>query len=377
LDRRALGIKIQPTSSSLLPVLAALGLLVLGVAGKLNAGWGYGLLLVAALTLGFGVIIFSIFVFTHRFDSASLRASFVGMFRLGGWSYVLAVSALSGYYINETIAGRMEAKWIVFGPVALAAIIFLDWGVYRLVVRKNLPTWARFGHLVSRSASDPAAMRRTLVDDVVLHKALFSVSGFRWFKHTLIFWGFSLMFATELIAAFVRELPAFGMRDVWSETANPIRLAFDFVYDFSGLMILIGCVLALIWRVVVNGKPEQQFSDTPTAAFLFVVAFTGFVLEAIRIAAVDPTSVTHTASFVGLAMAQMISAPDAVYGLVYEPLWLFHVLISCVFIAYVPVKRLIHSCATPVGRLMNSQKGLLAAKKMDSLNGMLIRDKGD
>jgi nitrate reductase gamma subunit len=76
-------------------------------------------------------------------------------------------------------------------------------------------------------------------------------------------------------------------------------------------------------------------------------------------------------------MAQMIYAPDAVYGLVYEPLWLFHVLISCAFIAYVPVKRLIHSCATPIGRLMNSQKTLLAAKKLSSMNGMLIREKGE
>ena len=77
-------------------------------------------------------------------------------------------------------------------------------------------------------------MRQTLVDDVVLHKALFSVSGFRWFKHTLIFWGFALMFAAEFIAVFLREgLPAFGMHDIWPESANPIRLAFDFVFDFQ------------------------------------------------------------------------------------------------------------------------------------------------
>jgi len=371
-------IKSLTRPSTLLPILASAGLLVFGLAGKLNAGWGYGLLLVAAITLGFGLIIFSVFVFSHRFDTATLRAAFVSMFRIGGWSYVLAVSALSGFYMNETAAGRMEAKWVLFGPVVLAAIIFLDWGLYRLVVGKNLPTWARFGHLVSRKASDPAAMRQTLIDDVVLHKALFSVSGFRWFKHTLIFWGFALMFAAELIAVFLREgLPAFGMHDIWSEAGNPIRLAFDFVFDFSGLMILIGCVLALIWRVVVHGKPAQKYSDTPTAVFLFVVVLSGFVLEATRIAFVDPTGAAHSASFVGLALAQLISAPDDVYGRFHEPLWLFHMLASCGFIAYVPVKRLIHSCATPIGRLMNSQKGLLAAKKQNSLKGLLIRDNSD
>jgi hypothetical protein len=96
---------------------------------------------------------------------------------------------------------------------------------------------------------------------------------------------------------------------------------------------------------------------------LFVVVLSGFLLKAIRNAAVDPTGVPHSASFVGLALAQSISAPDTVYGRVHEPLWLFHVWVSCAFIANAPLKRLIHSCATPIGRLMNSQKGLLAAKK--------------
>ena len=59
-------------------------------------------------------------------------------------------------------------------------------------------------------------MRRTLVEDVILHRTLRSVSGFRWLKHTLIFWGFALMFAAELLAVFVREgFPAFGWSDIW------------------------------------------------------------------------------------------------------------------------------------------------------------------
>ena len=33
-------------------------------------------------------------------------------------------------------------------------------------------------------------------------------------------------------------------------------------------------------------------------------------------------------------------------------------------------KRLIHSCATPMGRLMNSQKGMLEAKRRASISGL-------
>ena len=57
----------------------------------------------------------------------------------------------------------------------------------------------------------------------------------------------------------------------------------------------------------------------------------------------------------------------------YEALWLVHVLGSCAFIAYVPAKRLVHSCATPMGRLMHSQRELLAAKKQAVLAGLMMR----
>ena len=364
--------------SRLLPILAGIALIILGVAGKTNEAWGYGLFLVSMITLSFGVVIFAVFVFSRRFDEAVLRSAFATMFKIGGWTYFLAVCALSGFFAHETLAGRMEVKWILFGPTALAALIIFDWGLYKILVGKNLPTWQRFGHLISREKSDPSALRETFVHDVVLHTSLFSVSWFRWFKHTLIFWGFGLMFTAELIAVFLREgLPALGLFDTWYDLGHPVRAAFDFVFDFSGLMVLIGCLLAIGWRIAVNGKPEQKFSDTPTAMFLLVVVASGFAVEALRMAAGDLQSGAEAAAFVGTALARIIPDPADVFSSYYDPLWVFHVWASCAFIAYIPVKRLIHSCATPMGRLMNSQKGLLAAKKHASLKGLLAGDGDD
>ena len=358
--------------SRLLPIGASLVLFVLGIAGALSAAWGYGLLLIATISLALGCLLFFVFILSHRFDTDALRAAFTNLLAAGAWCYVIAISALAGYFSFETLNGRMEAKWILFGPVALASIVALDWGLYRLLVRKNLPTWQRYGHLISREASDPEKMRQTLVDDVILHRSLMSVSGFRWFKHTLIFWGFSVMFAVELAAVFVREaVPAFGMRDVWDELDHPIRQSFDFAFDFTGLMVLVGCALALIWRVVVHGKPEQKFTDTPTALFLFFVVVSGFLLEGVRIAA-GGAGEQFAASFVGVVFAGLFADGGSAYAAYHEPLWLVHVIGSCAFIAYVPAKRLVHSCATPMGRLMNSQTGLMAAKKQASLKGMLI-----
>lgn len=358
-----------------IPIGLAGLLLVVGLGGGLSAAWGYGLFLVATLLILAGVGVFAVFVMSHRFDGDALRGSFVWLFRLGGWCYVLAVAAFAGFFVREAAAGRMELKWILFGPAVLAAIVVLDWGLYRLLVKKNLPTWQRYGHLISRAQADPEAMRRTLIDEVVLHRTLFSVSGFRWLRHTLIFWGFAAMFGVEVVAVFVREaMPAFGLADIWHEPGHPVRLAFDVAFDLTGLMMLVGCLLALGWRIAVNGTPERKFADTPTAAFLLFVVVSGFAVEGLRIAATpDPA---HVVSFVGYVFAAAMPTALAGSAAAHDTLWLVHVLASCAFIAYVPVKRLIHSCATPMGRLMNSQKDLLAAKKQASLEGLLAGKRG-
>jgi len=65
---------------------------------------------------------------SRRFDGDALRGIFAWLFRLGGWTYLLAVAALAGFFADETSHGRMEARWILFGPAALIALVLLDWG---------------------------------------------------------------------------------------------------------------------------------------------------------------------------------------------------------------------------------------------------------
>ena len=354
------------------PVAGAAAWLLLGAAGVVGAGWGYGLFFASMLLLAGSAAAFALLVLTRAFDTERLRGSAAWLGLLGAWAYVWAVGALAGHFIGETFAGHMELRWILFGPAALAALVVLDVGLYRTLVGKNLPTWSRYRGVIRRELANPEAMRRTLVDDVLLHRTLLSVSGLRWLKHTLIFWGFGLMFATELLAVFVREgFPAFGWTDIWEVASHPVRLAFDFVYDLTGLMVLVGCALAIGWRIVVQGTEEQKFTDTPTAVFLFLVVLSGFVVEGMRLAAMP--GAWNDVSFVGIVFARMVPAAAGPGSGPFETLWLVHVLGSCAFIAYVPVKRLVHSCATPMGRLMHSQHKLLAAKRNAVLSGLLTR----
>lgn len=347
----------------------SLALFVIGAAGGLSLAAGYALLLVSALLLLGSVVLFSVFLLSRKFNGAALKRGFTWLFIAGAVLYVFGCFALGGYFFAEALQGRLALRWIIFGPVVMAAVVVLDAGIYRLLVEKNLPTYERYRRFISREASDPVAMRQTLVDEVVLQKSLFSLSRFRWIKHTLIFWGFILLFVTEMFAVLFREiLASFGMEHLWAPD-HPLRLLFDIAFEVFGLAVLAGCVLALVWRVMVNGTELQKYTDTPTALFLFIVVLSGFFVEALRIAAAPPDPLLAV-SFVGYVMAMPIGDPERWYGAFYEPLWYIHVIGSCLFIAYIPVKRLIHSCATPMGRLMNSQTRLLQAKRMGVIAGL-------
>ena len=362
------GIRLSPLIMSTIGCGAVL--LASGLLGHGDAGVGYGVLLLAGLLLFAGLMSFSLFVFTGWMDGDDLIRISKWLLILGGLGYLIGVCELSGYYVHEALAGRIAGKWIAFGPVIVMALFVLDTGLYQGFIRKQLPTWRRYGQFMSRNLIDHAAMRRTLVDEVILHRTLFSVSRFRWLRHTLIFWGFMLMFGVELVAVIFREvLPAFGFPNVYADPAHPIHRAFKFAFDLTGLAVFIGCIMALGWRVHVRGTALKKFSDTPTTLFLLFVVSTGFVMEAFQIAAAGrPTMMAI--GFVGYSLSFLVPAADAPLT---DGVWLVHVMAACGFIGYVPVWRLVHSCATPLGRLANSQKLMLSTKKHAVLSGLMRR----
>ena len=346
-------------------ILAATALLaLLGLVGIIGAAPGYALFLIATLLLASGLGLLAIFGLTHWFDTEALRRAWSVAFWAGAWAYVLAVGALSGHYVHEALAGRIDWKHMLFGPAILAAIVVLDVGLWRILVERNMPTARRFGDLWSREALDQPALRRTLVNEVILHRTLLTISPFRWARHQLIYWGFALMFMVEVVAVAFREaFPAFGWTDFWHDTGHPLRVAFDLVYEVTGLMILIGCIMALVFRARVDGTPEKKFTDTPTVIFLLIVVVTGFMVEGARFAGGGTDS---GVSLVGHVFAPLMPSGEGAYDF----LWILHALLVCAFIAYVPVRRLIHSCATPIGRMANSQTALMAAKKNRVVAGL-------
>ena len=358
-----------------LPLVVGIVIFIFQLSGQYEAGLGYSLLLVSVISLIAGLCSAYFLLFTKKFSTQMLSYATKWLFWLGFWFYVIGVFGLSGYYINEALAGRVELQWIFFGPATIIALILFDIGIYRLVVQKNKPTWIRYRQVISRDDMQPRNMRRVLLQDVLFHTNLFSVSGLRWLRHSLMLWGFALMFAVEIVAVFVREgMPAIGLPDIWEIAHHPVRLAFDFAFDFFGFLVLVGCLLSFLWRIKAAGTDEQKYSDTPSVIFLFLVVISGFFVEAVRLI-LEGIPASSGYSFVGWFLASMFSSSGATFSGAYTPLWYFHVFGSLAFIVYIPAHRLAHSFATPIGRMMNSQSELLAKKRMNSITGLMRNPK--
>ena len=232
-----------------LPIVVGIVLFVIQLSGQYSAALAYGLLFVSVALLSAGLFALALLLFSRVGETKSLSATMRWLFIAAGWAYVIGVMDLSGHFIALALAGQLELQWIFFGPAAILSIALFDIGIYQAIYAKNRPTWDRYRQHIRREDAEPLAMRKIFLADVALHTSLLSISGLRWLRHTLMFWGFALLFAVEVIAVFVREgIPAFGWTDIWEIPGHPIRLAFDFAFEFFGAMVLIGCLLAFLWR---------------------------------------------------------------------------------------------------------------------------------
>jgi nitrate reductase gamma subunit len=356
-------------------VCVAAAIFIAGLFGWLVSAWGYGLFLAAVALWGGSILLSIIFIFSNFLETERLKKHCRYSFFAGLWAYIYCIAAFGGFFIYEAFAGRVDLKYMLFGPAILTALGILEYGIFRALISKNRATFERYRPFISREKINKKSIRRILVDDIILQKTLYSVSFIRWLRHSLILWGFAFLVLIEMFRVFFQEaLPAFGFQDIWHVPNHPVRLTFGFLYDFFGLMVIVGCLLSIGWRISVQGTDDKKFSDTPTVWFLLFVMFSGFIVEALRISGLSMDEPYVAVEFVGYALALMLASKSADLMAFYDLLWIIHVLGSCLFIAYVPMRRLIHSCATPFGRLMNSQKEMLSDKKRAILSGLFGRN---
>ena len=166
--------------------------------------------------------------------------------------------------------------------------------------------------------------------------------------HAIMFWGFLALFTGTVLATIDWDitLPLFDYKLL----QGTFYLFYETTLDLFGLFFVIGLGMA-VWRRFVlrpdRVDPTARFANV--LALLFVINVTGFVMEAARLAVVKPAWAPW--SPVGWALGQGMLALGMSEGALraaHFGVWLFHGVLSLVFVAVIPYSYFMHLVTTPL-----------------------------
>jgi Fe-S oxidoreductase/nitrate reductase gamma subunit len=246
--------------------------------------------------------------------------------------------------------------WAVVGVYVggFAAAAVFAWGVWQRVRlwREGGPE-ARLDHL-------PERLWRLLVE-ALLQKRILS-QRYPGAMHAMLFWGFLALLAGTAIATIDWEFTRLLFD--WRLLKGRAYLVFELVLDVAGVLLIAGLGMAT-WRRFVQ-RPRRVEASTRFAhalAFLFVIAATGFLIEAARLAVTRPEWAAWS-PFGWLAAQGLIATGLGEEGLrrLHLGTWLFHAVLVFGFIAIIPRTYFAHMIATPLNILLQklSPRGALA-----------------
>ncbi len=189
--------------------------------------------------------------------------------------------------------------------------------------------------------------------------------------HRLIFFGFTVLFAGTVVLGFDTDFttPVFG----WSYFHGNFYLIYKEILNIFGTALILGVLVMMIRRAVVRpakldyarpdrapGEPQYdrrvyEVGDWVFVITLLVIAFTGFVLEGVRIAMSDPGY--GGTQFGGWIVAQALTGvSEPVLAGLRHGLWWFHGLLAIVFVASIPYTKAAHMLSSFISLSLRDPK---------------------
>jgi nitrate reductase gamma subunit len=241
----------------------------------------------------------------------------------------------------------------------LSLIVFLSglvltasiWLSGSRALEKNVNPFSMAKVLAGRSAKAIFSQKiililKPLFYDMFLQRRLYKRSARRWIIHSLIFFPFVF----RLGWGFVGLLASIWLPDVslfWP-MLDKNHSTTGFLFDLTGIMIVLGVVLALIRGSSaetedIHGLPRQ---DRLALILIGGIVLVGFVLEGIRIAM---TGYPENSGYavVGYGIGKLFSGMTGLTE-VFGYVWYAHAVLSGAFIAYLPFSHLKHIIMAPV-----------------------------
>ena len=185
--------------------------------------------------------------------------------------------------------------------------------------------------------------------DCMFAKRVFPRSIIRGLVLMGIMWGFLILFLGTGGRSLNYYLIPFLEGQIW--------LVFSLVLDIAGVLLLIGLVYGLYRKHI--GKPERAVKSTQDGILLwllFLVVLTGFLVEGIRLAVLNPPAADWSPfGFVFGAIVKSLVGGDALKPL-YVWLWTIHFIFAFAFIAYIPFSKYEHVFAAQISTYLFNEK---------------------
>ncbi|MCJ7530283.1 MAG: 4Fe-4S dicluster domain-containing protein, partial [Anaerolineales bacterium] len=199
--------------------------------------------------------------------------------------------------------------------------------------------------------------------------------------HLTIFWGMVALFLGTALATVDWDVTRLFMG--FQFLTDGLYVFYELVLDIFGLLLLLGLGMAVYRRYILRPVRLQNslggglpLDDAYVLGMLALIAITGYLVEGLRIAVVQPSWAAW--SPVGKLLASIfIAQGDPTNRNLHLAIWLTHTLVAFAFIASLPFTKLFHIVTTPLNIFFRSFKpaGELAPARFGSGPG--IKDRHD
>jgi len=187
--------------------------------------------------------------------------------------------------------------------------------------------------------------------------------------HILFSWGFVILFLGTLVVMVHEDFRIRIMQGrfyLWFQSL---------VLDLAGILALVGVVIAWVRRSVAKpralsrvSQPTSPLDDWVFLAHMFLILWTGFWTEGIRLVATDDPWAAW--SPIGLVHGRLLASFMSLEAMLvlHRILWWFHMIISFTLIAYLPFSKMMHILMGPANIFLSDLRpnGILATTDLES-----------
>ncbi len=225
----------------------------------------------------------------------------------------------------------------LMGLVKLSLYTLFSTGcIFTLRIVRRATRGVRYGFLIGR----------------VSLRTRFFKEGFTGVMHPFFAWGFFLLFLGTMITQLNYDFHLNFLK-------GDFYLSYSLLLDVAGLLLVIGAMVRIHERYV--ARPDPMVSSREDGLVLLAVLFIpllGFTTEGLRLAVLQPSGLDW--SPVGAVFAQVFlkaGLSEAVLRWLHLSVWIGHISIALLLIAYIPFSKLFHMVAAQITTHALTKKG--------------------